>query len=123
MTNYKSGALFDFKQFHNCQCGCKRVNARFDILQSYWTDIAIVDNKTHEIYCGEYARGFSRTTSKQFGRMVGEWYFGYDIIERHSVANDEFMRVFEIPEYWDDYNKACWVSWGNLNGEIGLTNI
>lgn len=100
------------KQFGSKQFWVVTLNDRFDVWVSYNTAVAIVDHKNREVYEGECARGFSRTTSKQVHQAYGEFARGYIGFAYDSIAHHEFVnehRCFQI-NYWGDewckYNAA-----------------
>lgn len=96
---------FGAKQFWISHC-----TPRYDVWVSYNTAVAIVDHETMQVYEGECARGFSRTTTNQVGQaysMVRGYRgnafcsAGYDyLMEKHpELTNCWGTR-------WDKYNQA-----------------
>lgn len=96
------------KQFGAKQFWVVTLNARFDVWVSYNTAVAIVDHKTHEVYEGKYARGFSRTTSKQVGQAYYEFAHGYVGFPYGHPACEKFDNengCFQINMWGDEWGK------------------
>lgn len=70
-------------QFHNCQCYISDSWQDLRYIQSYETRVALVDEVAKIVHVfGKY----SRTTSKQVGRVIREVFSEYDVIQ-HDITN------------------------------------
>ena len=100
------------RQFGAKQFWVVKLNSRFDVWVSYDTAVAIVDHLTHEVIEGAYARGFSRTTTKQVTQAYGEFargYFGaaYDSYRYHEFNREHScVQINKWKDEWGRYN-AC----------------
>ena len=104
------------KQFGAKQFWVVELNARFDVWVSYNTVVAIVDHEFRYVYEGEYASGFSRTTTKQVHQAYGEYARSYVGFSYGSIAYNEFNKEHGCEQInpWGD-------EWGKYNAATAAT--
>lgn len=102
MKRYDLGECEQFgaKQFWNVP-----INERWSVWVSYNTAVAIVDHDNKEVFEGHYARGYSRTTSKQVGQAYSHFADGYRCVSKDGNIPKYLLDVFYF-EYWDGLGDA-----------------